>query len=391
MFSISRQWILIGRTIDEKYKSSVVKISHRDQKQISTPVLTITDKSSSTTQSIVMERDSSGFAYDLKKVNLKAGEYDIQAELKLDNATVKTPRQNIHVSYPLFVNWSIDWEGDGVEDRWIQALDKISDDYKVPMTHYFNPGIYVEAMFPQEKSKYVTSWLLNRQKTKGDEIGLHLHMWHKVVEAMGIPVRMQPNWDNQGRGHDVPTTSYTPEEFDKMIKWSKEMFKKNGLPEPKLYRAGGWQINADQMKVLVNNGFIADTSGRDYVKFGRNKMPVPWNLTSTTRPYKPSVADINKPGTPAIGLWEFPNNGDNSSNYGPTSTVINDKFKQNFNGSALKEMQTFSVLSHVQHFHVSDDIVIRKFFAESSKSLAENDSGPVIYTTINKILPEYIN
>ena len=147
-------------------------------------------------------------------------------------------------------------------------------------------------------------------------------------------------------------------------------------------------MNSPLMKVLADNGFKVDSSARNFTKFGTNQMPVPWYLSATSKPYKPSLSDQNRAGNDSINIWEFPNNGDNSSNYGKDSTTVIENFKLNYDGSALTQKQTLVVLSHIQLFS-NDEPVMRRYFTEVSKHLASDDNGPVVYTTIQKVLPEY--
>lgn len=389
---ISRKWILKGgTTLDTKFKSSQVKVSTSDTKIMSTATLNIMDKNFKIVQSVNMLKDLGieSFTQSIDLSSLAVGDYAVQISATVDGAKENSPKQKIHISWPLYVNWSIDWEGDDVTDKSLQTVESIANENKVPITHYFNPRIYVGGM-SSERSKFLTNWVLNRKAKNGDEIGLHLHMWYDMVKTIGITEKREPFWDDAKTGHDVPQTAYSAEEFDQMVSWALMQFNAHGLPVPNVYRAGGWQINIDQLKVLAKYRFLADSSGRDSIKFGKKQYQVPWSLYPTTKPYKPSIYDMNTPGVTNIGLWEFPNNGDNTSSYGPNSTKVIDNFKENYDGSALKEKQMFVILSHMQYFS-NDEPVVRRFFAEVSKSLASSDSGPVIYSTIQSVIPEYEN
>jgi predicted deacetylase len=387
--ALSRKWLLKGgQTLDPLYKTTKITVTEDLRKTLSAATLSLFDSKSRKIQTSPMVNTAPNlFAFDINVSTLDVGEYSVQIDGISDGQKILTPRQKFYVSWPLYVNWSIDWEGDPVEERWLQSVEKVASEYNVPITHYFNPRIYVAGM-TAERAKYLTNWVLNRKAKNGDEIQLHLHMWYDMIKAVGLTEKKEPNWSGGATGHDVATTAYTAEEFEQMIVWAKAQFAAHGLPVPKVYRAGGWQISVEQLKILVKNGFKVDSSGRDRVVFGTKAMQVPWSLYSTTKPYKPSIYDMSVAGAVNVGLWEFPNNGDNSSNYGPNSTKLIDNFKANYSGIPLKEKQTLVVLSHMQYFH-NDDPVIRKFFTEVQKHVASLDSGPVIYTTIEKVLPEY--
>jgi peptidoglycan/xylan/chitin deacetylase (PgdA/CDA1 family) len=386
---ISRKWVLRGgNTVAPSFKTSKVSLKQPANRLLSSANLTVFDKNTKIVQNIPMVKElDNSFSQDVNVNALDYGDYTVQVTAMIDGVLEYSPKQKIHISQPLYVNWSIDWEGDDVQEKWLQMLDALANENKVPVTHYFNPRIYVGGP-SSDRAKYLTNWVLNRRAKHGDEIGLHLHMWYDMVKAAGLTEKREPNWAGGATGHDVASTAYTAEEFDQLITWSLKQFSDHGLPKPTVYRAGGWQINVDQLKILVKYGFKADSSGREYVKFGTKQYPVPWNLYPTTRPFKPSINNINATGKDLIGIWQFPNNGDNSSNYGPDSKKILDNFKLNYNGDALKDKQTFVILSHMQYFN-NDEPVMKRVFAELNKSLASSDSGPIIYTTIEKVLPEY--
>lgn len=387
--ALSRTWVIRGgNSIDPSYKDSIVELTSSDINQLSSATLNVYDYTGKKLKTIGMVKQDNTYFQRIEALNLPIGEYLVQATATVGGTQQNSTKLKVYISYPLYVNWSIDWEGDGVDDQALAQIEEVSTEYSVPITHYFNPRIYAGGM-SSERSQYVTNWVLQR-KSKGDEIGLHLHMWYDMVRAAGLNPRSEPNWNYGATGHDVLGTAYPADEFDQLIKWALTQFEVNGLPKPLVYRAGGWHINGDQLKVLVNNGFIADSSARDADTFGAKSYPLPWNnIYAGSRPYRPSETDINQSGDPEIGLWEFPNNASNTSNYGAYATKVLDNFKLNFNGNVMKERQTFVILSHVQYFNKVDYPIIKNFFQETSKFLAKNDAGPVIYVTLEQNIPDY--
>lgn len=388
--TISRRWVIKGGpTIPESFKTSEIRYTPSPDLQLGADVtVRLLNQYSQPLKDLKMTKDpaNGSYFYRIGNSDFEANDYLFRLIGNVDGQSRSSPRQEFHVSYPLYLNWSIDWEGYAIEDRWLNMLNQVANDFGIAPTHYFNPRIYISDS--ASRQKYLTDWVLNRQRTYGDEIGLHLHMWTDLVSAAGVTPKTEPSWAGNGTGYDVPTSSYSPEEFDKMIKWGKAQFAAHGLPEPKTYRAGGWQINSQQLKVLSENGFNVDSSGRNFTKFGKNQMPVPWFLSGTTKPYIPSLSDQNKSGKDSTNIWEFPINGDNSSNYGKDSVIVLENFRLNYDGSALTDKQTLCVLSHVQLFH-NDEPIMRRFFTEVQKNLAKDDNGPVIYTSIQNVLPEY--
>lgn len=382
---LSRKWIIRGGAgVDTKYKKLDVKLFSTSS-DITLPRVNILKKDNSIAKTFDLTyKDSFSNSMDLSSMD--TGEYYAQISGEIGGKRRNSPKYNLIVSEPMFMNWSIDWEGFYIEDSALNSIENFSKTYNVPITHYFNPRIYVKGQ-DQKRAEFLTNWIKERQK-KGDEISLHLHMWFDMVQEAGVTVKKEPFWEKGTEGHDVPTTVYSPEEFDKLVTWGLEKFKVHGLPAPKGYRAGGWQINLDDLKVLERNNFAYDSSGRDYVQFGAKRMAVPWTLSPTSKPYRPNIHNMNKADQPTLDILEFPNNGDNSSNYGPQSRKIIDNFNKNYSGGILKEKQTFVFLSHVQLFK-NDEPVIKKFFEEVQGKTADKDNGPLIYTTVEDILPEY--
>jgi hypothetical protein len=170
-----------------------------------------------------------------------------------------------------------------------------------------------------------------------------------------------------------------------LLKWAKDQFAANGLPEPLFFRAGGWYADIDTLQALADSGFLIDSSGRPYYELGENKIPGPWNLKDTTKPYKPSVLDQNKTGSNTINIWEFPNNGEDSWRLDGQKLIA--KFDANYNGVALDEA---GVLNYVSHPHaIGVDIPrLKVAYNHIEQYTISTDSGPVVYISIMDLLQE---
>lgn len=147
------------------------------------------------------------------------------------------------------------------------------------------------------------------------------------------------------------------------------------------YRAGGWYINLDNLKVLDKINFEYDSSGREAYSFGKNRIPGFWNLKSTTRPYRISQNDQNSGDPPTLKLLEFPNNGSESTNV--PSTEMLKRLKENFKGEPMEDMHVITFLSH-PHWFSTDKPRMEELFNEMNKYTAKRDNGPIIYTTLEK-------
>lgn len=327
---------------------------------------------------------------------LKPGIYQIQASGKVADQEVISPKESFVVSYPLYVTWTMDWEGLDAKDSFLNSMDRISNQYGVPISHFFNPRIYIA--LNSSRSKYLTDWVKERQRTRGDSIDLHLHMWQDMVEAAGLdplntggvdydgnPIETapRPSWGSPtGRGYDTLMTSYSYDETMKLLEWAKNKFIENGLPTPRGFRAGGWYLDSENMLALEDSGFLYDSSGRTSYSFGSQRAQGPWNLSATTQPYRPSRSDQNSPNPPPnLGIWEFPNNGADSYAFGSDEMLR--RFNANYSGGYLDEKKLVTFLSHPEWFNI-DEPKLDILFTFISQFLQKNDNGPVIFITLDQ-------
>ncbi len=354
-----------------------------------------------------------------------SGEYSIDTWVKLKDGTLMySPKEKIIISYPLYIVWSMDWEGYDTSDETLKAIDEFSKKYETPISHFWNPR--VNLVLSKERVKYLIDWIKTRAEKQGDEIGLHLHMHYDMVEASGVEeILTTPHWaSDRGNGSDVPTSSYPIEDFEKMLVWALAEFKSDGLPTPKSYRAGGWFADLEMLQVLPKYGFVLDSSGRTKYSLGSDILPddtkeseanqneteyffseeelldpisAPitedtnilyqteykvdgfWDLLSTTRPYKISEIDQNSYISPNIELWEFPNNGADSWHFGTQDMI--ERFKDNYENKPLNQSQVVTYLSHPHSVQV-DISRLEGVYEYISKNLAKDDTGPVVFVTL---------
>ena len=72
---------------------------------------------------------------------LESREYRLRVECSVCEEVI-TKEFSFNVSNPVYVVWSIDWEGFDVKEDYLKEMANISTKYGVPMTHFFNPYIY---------------------------------------------------------------------------------------------------------------------------------------------------------------------------------------------------------------------------------------------------------
>lgn len=291
-----------------------------------------------------------------------------------------------NITYPLYMSWTMDWEGNDLQQWMINQMDKITTDHKnVPMTHFFNPRVFSGGLSASQRD-YQIKYVLDRRAKYGDDIGLHLHMWYDVPRAAGVTARTEPAWDSKDGssakgGWDVPASAYPYDEFKKILEWSIANFEANGLGKPLSFRAGGWYLDLENAQALEDTGFKIESSGRDARFWGRGFIASPWSLGSTTQPYKMSKDNVNSDVAPRFDMWQMPNNAADSYWFSAQDmiTAVND----NYNGKPLRERRLSVVLSHPHWFNI-DYPKLNQLYADTDQKYYYDDNGPIIYTTLEK-------
>ncbi len=334
--------------------------------------------------------------------DLEPGAYKIQANVTDSRNNLKIYRSqaiSFYVTYPIYVTWTLDWEGWDVGQSDLNDIANIGDTYGMPITHFFNPRIYVKNQYTinkisSDRAKYITNWVLERRNSKYDEIGMHMHMWTDMVAEAGVSAKSYPVI--QGTyGVDVPTYAYSREELKKIFNWGRQKFIEYGLGAPISYRTGAWMSGTDVLLAAQDAGFLIDSSGRTGGKVNASipgSTEVPWSLDITTSPYLPDNNNINTWNNSAnqrMRIWEFPNNGADSYWF-PSSELIR-RFDANYpnKGSIATRPQVITYLSHPHWFVSVDTWKIRGLLNYTSNYLYRDDEGPVVYATLETIYSEW--
>jgi hypothetical protein len=323
----------------------------------------------------VLETENS-YSLSLPVDSLETGEHRINVNIENCSNTYSQEKL-FNVSQPVYVVWSIDWEGFDVKQEYLDQMAQISSKYNAPMTHFFNPYIYL--YLNQERSAYLTNWV----KQRNESIGLHLHMYSKLVSAAGVQVNNSIAWGSPtGNGHDTPNTTYNYNEYTKIIDWSIKQFEKNELNRPTMYRAGGWFIDEENLRVLNDLEFTLDTSGRTSYVHGRNQLVGEWSLKSTTQPYQLNSTDQNITSNPNMNLWEYPNNGGDSWAY--TSEKLIERFRDNYIGGISTQKKVVTYVTHPHWFDKEGPNIEGTLKYINTMSYG-TDSGPILFISLDNV------
>lgn len=322
--------------------------------------------------------------------NLASGEYSVQAKIIDGEKVFYSQKSGFFVSYPLYFSWTLDWEGYDAPTKYLDNITRVSNNYSLPITHYFNPRIYIAEDINADRRTFLTDWL-KRRLEKNDTLGMHLHMFYDLVTASGIVPKNEPNFGDKGDGYGALTTNYSEEEMGKILTFAKSLFTQNNLPTPIFYRAGGWYANSSTLKSLSNNGFVADSSGRTEDKKTNFKQKGFWNLEANTQPYYPSLFDQNRPSgeEDGIGILEIPDNG--ADTYWYSALELINRFKQNYDGNFLDSNRAVTFLSHPQWYKDEEMERTNQYLSFIDQYNNKKDYGPIIYSDANTIYDSFKN
>ncbi|NTV31492.1 hypothetical protein HGA91_05965 [candidate division WWE3 bacterium] len=383
----NKKWFLLGDEINNSDQTLTYSLTLTDNQQevLSGRSLNVSyhiNNTNVTGEMIPVQGQDGTYQVQVSLSQLSPSEYTIQAQLKTGEQVIESLPTQLNVSYPVYVAWTLDWEGYDVKDEYLQNIEELTAKHNsMPLTHFFNPRLYTNTTISTQRQEYLTQWVLQRNQKQGDAIELHLHMFPDMVKAAGVTPKSNPiQWGSTLHdGYDILTMQYSYDELVTIMNWSKSIFAEKGLPTPTIFRAGGWYANEDTLKAAQASGFLADSSGRTAYSFGTNKVDGPWNLSETTQPYRLNEDDQNNTSRPTMSLWEFPNNGADSWMF--TEAQMKDRFNANYSGKIATDKKLVTYLSHPEWFK-TDKPRIDALFTYTDQFLNDKDNGPVVYITL---------
>lgn len=385
----SRNWIIKDNTLDNNFRESVFRVSI--ESNISPEDIKlfyqINDKELSEEIPVSEQMEAE---FIIREENLIPGEYNISviAITTENETTLKTIP--IHVSYPIYVAWTIDWEGLNVSidtmNEAITQMETISNNYNLPITHMYNPE-YLLPSFNQTKSSTYTNWVRDRYNYGNDDIGMHLHMYWELVESAGVEPILEPSYYTEpSDGYAVASALYTYDDYKKIVEYSMTLFEQNDLPKPTSFRAGGWMADLHNVKAVQDAGIMIDSSGK--IKSNTGKLFADnWDIDPRCGPFHPSHKDKNNcnlNNDSRISIMEIPNNGGDSYRY--TVEEMNARFDMNFENKApLTIPKSVVYLSHPEYGPTTEFPKITETLGYISNYRIVDDNGPVVFVTLTEI------
>lgn len=316
--------------------------------------------------------------------NLNPGEY--MATVTEIQSGYTTGRPFI-VSYPLYVAWTLDWEGWDVPDTALNRIRQLPQiHYRIPLTHFFNPRLFIARDILPERIAYITDWLKDNMTENRDAVGLHLHMQYDLVEQAGVTPKSSPDWGYlNGQGYDVPLTAYSPEEQARIVRFALTEMVLRGFTDIKGFRAGGWFADVDTLTVLAAAGLKYDSSGRQHLIW-KGSQKSPWDLDVDAQPYYPDKKNQNISSPDHLELLEIPNNGGNTYEHDAATLITN--FGKIRSRPYQDKAAAMVFLSHPQ-WAERELPIANEVLTYMDNFLYERDFGPVIYVTTDAIFEEW--
>lgn len=314
---------------------------------------------------------------------LKSGTHSIFLVNKNAETVKRSNTIKVNISNPIYVAWTLDWEGIDPKQEFLDMIAEISSEYSIKLTHFFNPRILINSSISQLRKRELVEWVKKRNVNFGEEIAMHMHMHFDLVEEAGVKAKYNAKtWDKGSSGFDVPATEYSYDEYLKMLKWGLEKLKENGIDNIIGYRAGGWFANLETLRAIQDAGFKYDSSARPSFQLGQNKLSQEWDLSSNAQPYLISKTNQNRTGSDNFNLLEIPNNGLDS--YWSKADDMIQAFYDNYTPGTTADFSRIIVyLSHPEWFNI-DDPKLRDLFDEVNNYRSDLDKGPVKFVTLKE-------
>jgi hypothetical protein len=317
------------------------------------------------------------------------GEQTVEFLVRMKDGTdVVVATTTFMLSAPVYLVWTLDFEGDAVTDEMLNNTYAINRTYFVPLTLLWNPRVWTTTQVSRERADAMRKWTMDVAGAGHAEIGLHLHAWTDFVRAAGVTPRTSPSWAGRGDGYDVPLTAFDEAETKRLLDHALKLMADNGMPKPTSFRAGGLFANAANLRAVASAGFTVDTSATPAGDFGQ--LTYPWTLRPGAQPYRPSSADANVAGD--LPLLEVPNIAGNTFGLSTFTIqrVINDDLAMlPAAGDPALERRAMTLVSHPSTIDATERAAIEKLFQAFEPYRWDRDKGPLRFVTLSQLAKAY--
>jgi hypothetical protein len=348
---------------------------------------------------------SQGYKITIDISGLDAGSHSLT--LFASNKAKPILRWRFVRSHPLYVLFTTDWDSSDSKDAVLRRHIQLHAEHPfLRITHFLGPYTFTDPEISASRKAYLADWMRHMNKVYQDEIGLHIHPFCNFVSTVpDVDCLTRPSdtyRKGDQSGYTVLSSAYSEADYSRLLQMADKLFLKYGLNKPTAFRAGSWAANANTLKALASNGFVADSSANNWLRIKNesehegNGVLYRWNrkhwlaINDLSQPYLPSEASPMKTGFPAIPILEVPDNGC-LVDYVTAHEMIA-IFSANWQRRALPQPVTFVMgfhpISYDNIFHKRIEATLRYI----DKFIFDNDDGPVVYETLShmtKVFPIY--
>jgi subtilisin-like proprotein convertase family protein len=385
-----QDWYLIGNSITPGNNSFKVHVGVAGKvKSIAASI----DEGNN--QPLILEGDEFTGTIDISQLPPGVHSLSLAADgCQLPFATLQFRR-----SHPLYVLMTTDWDSPDSQDSILRLHEILHTEHPgLKFTHFFGPYTFTDPAISSVRRSTLVDWLISLHATYQDEIGLHIHPFCNFVNTVpGVSCLLKPSDSyNQGdsTGYTVLSSAYSQSDYLKLLRAADTLFTDHGLGKPTAFRTGSWAANAETLKALAADGFVADSSANNWARIEEsrhdgNGMLYQWNrenwksINDISQPYYPSAPNPAIAGNPSIPILEIPDNG-SMVDYVTGDEMI-EIFDNNWFGKPLLRSTTFVLGFHPVSYSLGFHRRIEKALAHIDQFLASNGEGPVVYESVSRM------
>jgi len=330
---------------------------------------------------------------------LPAGAHDVL--LAADGNPTAFARVPFQRSAAYYVMVSTDWDFSDPGNPSCDFTDKLHTDHPgMKITHFVGPYTFTDPSVTANRATALVTWVVGNRDKYQDEIGLHIHPYCNFVTHAGLACITDQStvYESDTSGYTIKVAAYGRKDFATLLQHAKDLFAQHGLGTPTLFRAGGWTATLETLQALEDTGFVGDSSALNWerIEEWKGKELYRWTaehwapIDDVSQPWWPSQTNILAASGPRLSLLEVPDNGV-MIDYVSLAEMTG-IFDANFNGIPLAHPTTLMMGFHPSTtFSQAEYARVDGFLAYADHHLAVNDDGPVIYTTLGKMLLAFPN
>jgi hypothetical protein len=298
-------------------------------------------------------------------------------------------------THPLYVVTTTDWDTPDNPDENLERHAELHRRHpELKITHLVGPYTFTDLSLSPARAEELAAWCRSMRDTHGDEIGVHIHPYRSLVEAVEADFHDAPTGLGTAdpTGYAVFLSVYEEDELTRMLELTTALFEENGLGRPTSFRAGAWNADGKVMRALARAGYRVDTSALNVSRLEEWEgsplhawVSERWStITDTSQPYLMNTDDPASSAPPRLPVLQVPDNGA-LVDYVTGAEMI-EVFRANWHGGWLNEPRVVSIGWHPPNYFGERYFErIDEALTELDRYLASEGNGPVIYANLGEM------